>query len=124
MIIIKGIYKTWYGFRSKNDLYFDIFINTLVNMLKYARSGSNIFEAPQTRIACLFYYLMDIFCFRNESENKGLWPESIYLYIDSHVPYIFTLISHCIYCVCVREHLPWSGNGNRTRTIYFSNCFC
>ena len=49
-----------------------------------------------------FIYLMDIFCFRNESENTGLWPESIYLYIDRHIPYIFILISHLIYYSSVR----------------------
>ena len=124
MIIIKGIYKTWYGFRSKNYLYSNIFINTLVNMLKYARSGSNIFEAPQTRIDCLMYYLMDIFYFRNEGENPALCLESIDLYIDTHIPYIFTWISHCIYCLCVWQHRTWSGNGNLARTIYYSNYFC
>ena len=42
-----------------------------LSQLASARSDSNMFEAPYTRIACLLYYSMDIFCFRNESENKG-----------------------------------------------------
>ena len=75
-----------------------------LSLRESARSYSNMFEAPKTRIVCELDYFVHLFCFRNERENKALWLESIYLYIDRHIPYIFTLISHLIYYLSVRQH--------------------
>ena len=88
-----------------------------LSQLETARSLSNYFEAPQSRIAWHFIILWIFFVLEMWSENNALWLESIYLYIDRHVPYIFTLISPLTYCLCVRKHRPCIGNKNRARTF-------
>ena len=76
-----------------------------MSQLETARSHSNYFEAPQTRIAWHFIILWIFFVLEIWSENKALWLKSIYLYIDRHVPYIFILISPLTYCLSVRSRV-------------------